>query len=678
MPFWANENTISFGGAARILRPKQDVAPPAAPVLYFSASDEYQSAWNLANWFQNAACTIPATAMPTSADDVVFLTDANNVDAASIFVCRNLTASGVILYSFYEKKILAAGAVTLSNVSLQDCDIEAVSIVATNSSGEGFDNETRLAASSITLTDFTDTGACTFVSPDAQFFGSLPIYYAVGNATFNDTVVLLYEVTGNATFNDQSQNQATVTGNAIFNDGSSNASDGTVTGNATFNDDSANTSLGYWDGNAWVYGVEGNATFNDNSSNRGRVSGNATFNNNSANAFVVFAPTADFAGVQGNATFNNSSKACGIVEGTTTSNTTGVCAVPGAPTGLSATAIQDGVQLDWTAPSGGTSITGYLAQYSSDGGTSWTVFSEWDEGETMEVYGLSGDTSYLFRVAAIGVEGVGPYSGTASAVTFTEEGTLLRTEQDADCYEYEVFANGEGGEYREQGDFYCNAPSQLPAPTLTRGNIDVDGPDFDTTTDSIAVSWQQGNNATEYYRVEGSTNDFVTSTFYVEEEGEVVVGLSLGSGTPNPGIYKFRVYAVNPAGSSPASAPSAPVIFAYTPSSPRSLSGAAGNGQVSLSWTVPSNTGGVPITDYIVEYSSNGGTTWTTFADGSSAATSAIVTGLTNGTSYLFRVAATNGARTSNYETTGSITPAPPATSLWKVEALSPVYHWST
>ena len=34
-------------------------------------------------------------------------------------------------------------------------------------------------------------------------------------------------------------------------------------------------------------------------------------------------------------------------------------------------------------------------------------------------------------------------------------------------------------------------------------------------------------------------------------------------------------------------------------------------GAVGLSWTPPVNAGGSPITDYVVQYSSNGGTTWT-------------------------------------------------------------------
>lgn len=77
-----------------------------------------------------------------------------------------------------------------------------------------------------------------------------------------------------------------------------------------------------------------------------------------------------------------------------------------------------------------------------------------------------------------------------------------------------------------------------------------------------------------------------------------------------------------------------------TPTVPGAPTGTAGNGQVSLTWTAP--TGGSTVTDYIVQYSDDAGSTWTTFSDGVSTATSAIVTGLTNGTGYIFRIQAVN------------------------------------
>ncbi|NDB07431.1 MAG: hypothetical protein EBX97_01830, partial [Actinobacteria bacterium] len=83
-----------------------------------------------------------------------------------------------------------------------------------------------------------------------------------------------------------------------------------------------------------------------------------------------------------------------------------------------------------------------------------------------------------------------------------------------------------------------------------------------------------------------------------------------------------------------------------TPIAPTIGTPTAGNGQVTVSWTAPASNGGASITDYVVQYSSDAGSTWTTFSDGVSTSTSAIVTGLTAGIAYKFRVSAVNGAGT--------------------------------
>ena len=97
----------------------------------------------------------------------------------------------------------------------------------------------------------------------------------------------------------------------------------------------------------------------------------------------------------------------------------------------------------------------------------------------------------------------------------------------------------------------------------------------------------------------------------------------------------------------------------FLPPAPTALSGSGADGEVALSWTAPSVLEQTPITDYVVQYSSDAGTTWSTFADGTSTATTATVTGLTNGTEYTFRVAAVSGIGQGAWsDASAAVTPA--------------------
>jgi hypothetical protein len=102
--------------------------------------------------------------------------------------------------------------------------------------------------------------------------------------------------------------------------------------------------------------------------------------------------------------------------------------------------------------------------------------------------------------------------------------------------------------------------------------------------------------------------------------------------------------------------PNAPVISSTT----------AGNARVTVVWSTPASNGST-ITDYLISYATSAGDTYTTFADGVSTATSATVTGLTNGTTYYFKVAATNSVGTgSNSVASAAATPTlPTQTVTW-------------
>lgn len=92
------------------------------------------------------------------------------------------------------------------------------------------------------------------------------------------------------------------------------------------------------------------------------------------------------------------------------------------------------------------------------------------------------------------------------------------------------------------------------------------------------------------------------------------------------------------------------------PTAPLNIQATAGNASVALRWEAPGWDGGGPIFDYRIQYSSNNGTSWVVFPDGTSTNTQANVTGLLNGTAYIFRVSAVNSAGFGSPATTSSVT----------------------
>jgi hypothetical protein len=126
----------------------------------------------------------------------------------------------------------------------------------------------------------------------------------------------------------------------------------------------------------------------------------------------------------------------------------------------------------------------------------------------------------------------------------------------------------------------------------------------------------------------------------------VVTGLTNGT------AYTFTVTATNSIGTSAASSASAAVTPATVPGAPTGVNGAAGNGQVAVSFTAPSSNGGSAITGYTVTASPGGAT-------GSGTSSPITVTGLTNGTAYTFTVVATNSVGNSAASSASSaVTPS--------------------
>jgi hypothetical protein len=98
------------------------------------------------------------------------------------------------------------------------------------------------------------------------------------------------------------------------------------------------------------------------------------------------------------------------------------------------------------------------------------------------------------------------------------------------------------------------------------------------------------------------------------------------------------------------------------PSQPVAPTPTAGNLQVSLTWSAPSDNFS-PITDYRIYQATSVGGTYTLLSDGVSTATSATVTSLTNGTQYFFKISAVNEAGESLLsDASTGVTPVVPFT----------------
>jgi PKD repeat protein len=102
-------------------------------------------------------------------------------------------------------------------------------------------------------------------------------------------------------------------------------------------------------------------------------------------------------------------------------------------------------------------------------------------------------------------------------------------------------------------------------------------------------------------------------------------------------------------------------VQATVPGAPTGLTATGGSGQVSLSWTPPSSNGGENITSYkVYRGTSSGNETLLTSGgcSGLGAVTSCTDTGLTNGTTYYYKVTAVNGVGEGPQSNEASATPS--------------------
>jgi len=207
-----------------------------------------------------------------------------------------------------------------------------------------------------------------------------------------------------------------------------------------------------------------------------------------------------------------------------------------------------------------------------------------------------------------------------------------------------------GGEFPDplQGCPGYSAPTGLPVFIQVGGNV---------ATSAGAVHSFTGNGTPLAHCVIDSNNSAVGSSLYTR--GGVIV---IPQQPLQTGVKYVVALTVN----------SVPYTWSFTvgplisaPGAPSNVSATAGDATATVTWSAPTYDGGSAVTSYkVTPYI---GTTAQTPQTVTAPTTAAVFSGLTNGTTYWFTVAATNsvgtGAAASSYSVTPTSTATPPARS---------------
>ncbi|MGC2718515.1 MAG: glycoside hydrolase family 44 protein [Candidatus Acidiferrales bacterium] len=271
--------------------------------------------------------------------------------------------------------------------------------------------------------------------------------------------------------------------------------------------------------------------------------------------------------------------------------------LPALPTGLSATAGNAQVVLDWSAGAGATS---YIVK----------------------------------RGTAAG----GPYMQIASpsAVTYTDTGLKNGTQ-----YFYVVASANSAGDSANSSE--VNATPELPIPSAPSGLVAMGG------SAQVTLKWNTSSGATSYHVKRSTTSG--SETQVAAPTSTAFTDTTAKNGTK----YFYVVSAVNSAGESANSAevsvtPSAP---AQAPPVPTDLAATAGNAQVVLTWNASNGA-----TSYHVKRSTTSGSETQIAAATMNSYTDATAL---NGTKYFYVISAVNSTGESANSNEVSATPTTPA-----------------
>jgi Domain of unknown function (DUF4082)/Fibronectin type III domain/Bacterial Ig domain len=351
-------------------------------------------------------------------------------------------------------------------------------------------------------------------------------------------------------------------------------------------------------------------------------------------------------------------------------------APPSPPTGVSATPATKQALVSWKTPAleGGSPITGYtVTPYI--GSTAQTPIKVSASILSTAVTGLTNGTSYTFKVAATNSVGTGEQSQASSAVTPQDTIFEFATPSTVDTGDTSSVELGVKFTAEVSGTvtgvrFYkaaTNTGTHIGSLWSATGTLLASA----TFSNESASGWQQVTFATPVSITAGTTYvagylapsghySATSSAFGSAEVANRPLHAPANSTSAN-GLYTYSSSSVFPTSSFNATNYYVDVLFAPTPptgppSSPTAVSAAAAASKAQVSWTAPSSEGGGPITGYTVTPFI--GSTAQAPVNVGPATTSTTLTSLTNGTSYTFKVTATNSVGTSQQSlASGAVTP---------------------
>ena len=308
-----------------------------------------------------------------------------------------------------------------------------------------------------------------------------------------------------------------------------------------------------------------------------------------------------------------------------------VSGTPGAPTPPvvnAPTPKHQALAVTWAAPASNnnSAVTGYDVQYRAGSSGAWSSWPHAGTGRSATITGLTNNTEYQVQVRAKNARGNSFWSASVKATpvpqkpdapaapTLTSSGTTMTVTWAA------PLANG--ADITDYDVSYCSSTC---------------------TSESNWTEWNASNTSTA---LSASIPNLVNGTTY---QVRVRAQNSVGEGDWSPA----STHAIGRPG-----APAAPTLT-------------SGNAQLTAKWSAPAGT--VTITDYDVQYSSNGGATWTEWnAANTSTGLNATITGLNNGTTYQVQVRAESNLGPGPWSPSASIKAGlPEGTSGIRVEPVS-------